>query len=318
VAPNEGERLDIFVTHASESEDMDASVYLSRSQIKRLIKQGHIRVNGGSSRPSYRLRLDDEIQIHLPPLKPLGLEPEKMDLDILYEDADLITINKPPGLVVHPGAGHFTQTLVHGLLAHCQDLSGVGGVQRPGIVHRLDAGTSGVIVVAKHDRCHAHLSQQFAQRKVHKKYEAFVVGVPSFSHKQIHTPYGRHPNNRKLFSSKVSSGKEAVSDLNCIFKGGGMTLVEVTIQTGRTHQIRVHLADAGFPIAGDTTYGKRQWQKHITDTALKECVSQLPSQALHARELEIEHPSSGERLLFQAKRPQLLESLHTLLQKMQT
>ena len=308
-----GKRLDSALAELLEdSEDYRSSVssgtVLSRSRLQQWIRDGHVLVDGKPSRPSHKLRGGERIAVHVPEPEPLGVEPEPMVLDVLYEDAELIVVNKPQGLVVHPGAGHSTGTLVHGLLHHCHDLSGIGGVLRPGIVHRLDRGTSGAIVVAKTDRAHEGLTRQFAEREVHKRYLAMVYGVPEPSSGIIETLYGRHPTDRRKFSSKVSRGKKAVTSYGVMASAGGLSQVDLLLGTGRTHQIRVHLTERGHPIVGDPVYSGRQYSR-MSDEGLRSVATELDYQALHAWEIGFTHPVTGEKLSLTAPMPELLASL---------
>ena len=280
----------------------------SRSRLQQWIRDGNILLDGQQSRPAQKIRGGELLTVMLPEPKPLGLEPEAIPLDVLYEDRDLIVVNKPPGMVVHPGAGHSSGTLVHGLLHHCQDLSGIGDVLRPGIVHRLDRGTSGAMVVAKTDRAHEGLTKQFAEREVHKRYLAVVYGSLEPARGIIETLYGRHPTDRKKYSSKVARGKKAVTSYGVVASNHGLSQVDVLLGTGRTHQIRVHLSDRGNPIVGDPMYGGRQYSR-VKGEQLKELVLKLEYQALHARELGFTHPATGENLKFTAELPEVLDAL---------
>ena len=222
-----------------------------------------------------------------------------MALDVLYEDEDMLALNKPAGLSVHPGAGRSQGTLVNALLAHCRDLSGIGGVLRPGIVHRLDRETSGVLVVAKNDAAHLGLARQFARREVDKRYVAFVVGEPELGQGTCDTLFGRHPTQRKRFSGRVRRGKRAVTRYQVVRSAGGAAELEVRLETGRTHQIRVHLAELGHPILGDRLYGGRRLGR-IRDDGLRALAAGLSRQALHAFRLSLHHPRTGEPLVFEA------------------
>jgi 23S rRNA pseudouridine1911/1915/1917 synthase len=252
------------------------------------------------------------VVITLPEPEPVELVPEPMDLAVLYEDSDLIVVDKPAGLVVHPGAGHFSGTLVHGLLAHCQDLSGIGGEVRPGIVHRLDRDTSGCIVVAKNDKAHEGIATQFAERRVQKHYEAFVIGEPNPARGVIDTMFGRHPTDRKRFSSKVKRGKRALTSYAVVKSGGGLARVVIELGTGRTHQIRVHLADRGYPVVGDVMYGGQRWGS-IRDKQLRELAKGLKRHALHAARLEFAHPVTGAPLQLESPLPPELSALAQVL-----
>lgn len=298
---HDGERLDRFL-HAHLGEQF------SRARLQRLIADGHVEVDGEPSKASAKLRAGMTVSVEVPPPAPTVLIPEARPLDILFEDADLIAIVKPAGVPVHPGAGHTSGTMVHALLAHCGDLSGIGGVERPGIVHRLDKDTSGVLVVAKNDFAHERISAQFAERRTEKSYRAYVLGTPSPSRRRIETLMGRHPTHRKRFSSRVSRGKRAVSAYEVLGAGSDIAELSVRIETGRTHQIRVHLADLGHPVVADALYGGTRWSR-IRDDALRTVARALGRQALHAERLVLVHPRSGETLDLRAPLPVDLERL---------
>ena len=311
-----GTRLDRFVvgwvTEAAAETDEPELPALSRAQIQRLIAAGRVTVDDQPCRASRTLRGGEQVRLELPPPEPLDLVPEPMDLRVLFEDQHLIALDKPAGLVVHPGPGHHSGTLVHGLLAHCRDLSGIGGVSRPGIVHRLDRGTSGVLVVAKSDRAHEGLAAQFAGRTAHKTYVAFVVGEPQPRADTIDTPFGRHPTDRKRFSGRVSSGRRAITHYRVRAARGGLAELEIDLATGRTHQIRVHLAERGHPVAGDAPYGGRKLAR-VVDAPLHAACAALDHQALHAARLEIAHPVTSRRLVLEAPLPADLAELRRLI-----
>lgn len=277
---------------------------LSRSRIRRLVEQGAFTVGGSVSKPAHRLRLGEEIRGCVPPPEPDRLEPEAIPLDVVFEDADVIVVDKPPGLVVHPSPGHRSGTLVHALLHHCSELSGVGGVQRPGIVHRLDKDTSGLIVSAKNDRAHRGLARQFQAHSIDREYLALVRGRPTASAGTVDAAIGRHPSDRKRFSTRVGRGRRAVTHWSVVERFEHASLLRVSLETGRTHQIRVHLAASGLPVAGDPLYGGG---KRIT-RALG-----LERQALHAARLGFDHPQTGARVVFESPLPDdlsaVLESL---------
>jgi 23S rRNA pseudouridine1911/1915/1917 synthase len=238
------------------------------------------------------VRAGDAIHVRVPPPEPLELAPEPIELAIVFEDADLIVIDKPAGLVVHPAPGHASGTLVNALLYHCKDLSGIGGVARPGIVHRLDKDTSGVMVATKTDRAHAGLAAAFAAKgegAIERSYLAITTPAPPQQSGTLRTLHGRHPVDRKRFSSKVATGKSAVTHYEVIEPLQGSALVRFTLETGRTHQIRVHAADHGFPLLGDAVYGKRS--------------PLIARQALHAQLLAFDHPVTGERMRFESPLP---------------
>lgn len=278
-----GERLDRYV--AARVED------ISRSRVQALIEQGLILRNGAPTRASEPLKAGDTLTVEIPAAEPLTeLEPEAIPLDLLHEDADLLVVNKPAGLVVHPGAGNMTGTLVHALLHHCRDLSGIGGVERPGIVHRLDKETSGCLVIAKNDFAHQALAEQFAGRSVEKVYLAIAEGVPRWSTGTIDAPIDRHAVNRqKMAIARPGKGREAVTEYRVLATAGNLSLFECRPKTGRTHQIRVHLKHLGHPISGDPVYGRRgTYERHL----------------LHAWQLTFTHPRTGKSLSFTAPVPE--------------
>ncbi len=271
----------------------------SRGAIQRLIDEGCITVNGRTVKPTHAPRAGEEIRVRLPEAKPAEAQPEDIPLEILYEDAALLVLNKPPGLVVHPSAGHESSTLVNALLHHCAGgLSGIGGVARPGIVHRLDKDTSGCMVVAKTDETHLALSAQFAGRKVEKIYHAIACGEIERNEGEIRAAIGRHPAHRKRMAVNEQAGRPAHTSYRVLERLRQATFVEACLHTGRTHQVRVHLKFIGHPLVGDLVYGNRQNQRledltHYT----------APRQMLHAWRLGFTHPRTGERLSFEAPEP---------------
>jgi 23S rRNA pseudouridine1911/1915/1917 synthase len=270
----------------------------SRSQIQRLIKEGHIRVAGREARPNQSVKSGQAITIELPePASPTP-QPEALPLPIVYEDADLVVVDKPAGMVVHPAAGHASGTLVNALLHHVQDLSGVGGERRPGIVHRLDRGTSGLMVVAKHDIAHEELSRQFRDREVEKEYIALVWGLLQAG-RRIDAPIGRDPSNRKKMSARARRSREAVTRIVRAEPLRALTLVQVAIHTGRTHQIRVHLSAIGHPVVGDPLYGG----VHRRVPGDLRAVTHLERPFLHAARLCFTHPRDGRRMEFTSVLP---------------
>lgn len=272
----------------------------SRAVFKRLIEQGDVRVNGKIVKATHTPRAGEQIHIQWPEAKPAEAQPEKIPLDILYEDRSLLVVNKPAGLVVHPSAGHEEHTLVNALLHHCRGtLSGIGGVARPGIVHRLDKDTSGCIVVAKNDETHLALSKQFAERDVEKMYQAIVCGELARPSGEIHAAIARHPSHRKRMAVREDdSGRAAHTQWRMLAKLNGATSLEVRILTGRTHQIRVHFQFIGFPVVGDETYGARQ-NKKLTELTGYEA----PRVMLHSRELAFTHPRTEKKMKFDAPLP---------------
>jgi 23S rRNA pseudouridine1911/1915/1917 synthase len=296
-----GQRLDKYLAARAAEADSPLSGY-TRTRLQKLIDDGHVSVDGKSPRASLKLTGAERLLVTLPPPEPLALVPEALPLDILYEDGDLIVIAKSSDMIVHPGAGRKTGTLVNALLAHCRDLSGIGGVTRPGIVHRLDRGTSGALVVAKNDHAHESLAGQFARREVEKRYTALVFGTPVPAQGRISTLYGRHSTHRLKFTTKVTSGKKALTDYRVVRSAGGVSELDVLLGTGRTHQIRVHLSERGHPVLGDALYGGRVYGR-ISDPALKDAAQRLTHQALHARVLAFRQPTTGKWLELEAPLP---------------
>ena len=264
----------------------------SRSQVQRLIAQGHVRLNDAPARAGSRLRSGDRLSWELPAAVPTRLQPETMDLRVLYEDDDLVVIDKPAGLVVHPGPGHPTGTLVHGLLGRGPGWSTIGGTERPGIVHRLDRDTSGLMVVARNDEAHRELARQLQKRIMTRKYRAIVVGEVADPAARIEAPIGRDPKNRQRMAV-LAGGREAVTEFTRLAVAGGHSLLEVTLGTGRTHQIRVHLAYIHHPVLGDPVYGRRS--------------SLIARPALHAEALTLRHPRTGKAMRWQTPPPEDFE-----------
>jgi 23S rRNA pseudouridine1911/1915/1917 synthase len=289
-------RLDLFVCRELEGE--------TRATVQRLIEAGNVLVDGKTARPSLKLKGGECIRVEIPPPLPAEPQPEAIPLEVLYEDNDLIVINKPAGMVVHPGAGNSSGTLVNALLAHCNDLSGIGGELRPGIVHRLDKDTSGVLVAAKNDRAHRSLSNQFSVHSVKRIYLALVYGNPKEDGSKIEGIIGRHPTERVRLSGKAKSGKHAVTRWRVKERYGRITLVELRLETGRTHQIRVHLSEAGLPLLGDPLYPDGGRFNNLTDQKLRKLITALGRQALHARTLGFIHPATGEFMEFTTELPE--------------
>lgn len=281
-----GSRLDVFVARRLPA--------LSRSQIQRLIREGHVRIAGGLVKPSWPVQAGLIVDVSVPAPVRATPEPEALPLTILYEDADLVVIDKPAGLVVHPAPGHARGTLVNALLHHVQGLSGLGGVARPGIVHRLDRDTSGAMVVAKHDRAHRALANQFRDRTVGKEYLALVWGTLRRG-QTIDRPIGRDPRHRQKMSSRAKRARPAFTRVVDVEPLGGVSLARVTIGTGRTHQIRVHLSESGHAIVGDTVYGgTRRVPVRL------HAVRRLTRPFLHASRLTFAHPADGRAVAFEA------------------
>jgi len=292
----EPQRLDLFICREMPEE--------TRATVQRLIEAGNVLVDGRTARPSLKLKGGERVQVDVPPPLPAEPQPEAIPLEVLYEDADLIVINKAAGMVVHPGAGNSTGTLVNALLAHCSDLSGIGGELRPGIVHRLDKDTSGVLVAAKNDRAHQSLSSQFSVHSVKRIYQALVYGSPREDTGKIEGIIGRHPTERVRLSGKAKSGKHAITRWRVKERYGRISLVELRLETGRTHQIRVHLSEAGFPLLGDPLYPDGGRFNNLTDPQLRKLIAALGRQALHARTLGFIHPATGEYLEFTTEPPE--------------
>jgi 23S rRNA pseudouridine1911/1915/1917 synthase len=294
-------RLDLYISSRLEGE--------TRASVQRLIEAGNVLVDGQSVRSSLKLKGGEEVAVQIPEPAAAEPKPESIPLEVLYEDHDLIVINKPAGMVVHPGPGNSSGTLVNALLAHCTDLSGVGGELRPGIVHRLDKGTTGVLVAAKNDRAHQGLSAQFHVHSVKRIYQALVFGNPSEETGKIEGIIGRHPTERLRQSGKARHGKHAVTRWRVKERYGRITLMELRLETGRTHQIRVHLTESGFPLLGDPLYPDGGRVNNLTDPRLKKMITSLGRQALHARTLGFIHPSSGEYMEFSVPLPDDLQGL---------
>ena len=297
-----GTRLDKFLSEHLE---------LTRSAIERLLEEGAVTITGGSAAKNYRLRGGEAIQVEIADPVPDEAQPENIPLDIVYEDSDIIVINKPAGMVVHPAAGNLNGTLVNALLYHCGDsLSGVGGVARPGIVHRIDKDTSGLLVVAKHDAAHNALSEQLKTHTVSRIYVAIALGNFKEEGGTVNKPIARHPVDRKRMAiAKRGEGREAVTHYTVLERFGAFTLVECRLETGRTHQIRVHLSSLGHPLLGDPVYGgdgtafQARHKAHFT------------GQCLHARALSLIHPRTGEQMTFEAPLPPEFDTVLALIRK---
>jgi 23S rRNA pseudouridine1911/1915/1917 synthase len=273
-------RLDQYLTGLERS--------LSRTQVNRLIVDGHVRLNGSPARPGSRLRAGDELTWEIPPPSQATLRPEAIDLPVVYEDEDLLVIDKPAGLVVHPGPGHATGTLVNALLARGPRWSSIGGAERPGIVHRLDRDTSGLLVVARNDHAHRDLSRQLQERTMHRSYRAIAVGEVPDAAARIDAAVGRDPKHRQRMAV-LARGREAVSDFRRLEISSRHSLLEVNLHSGRTHQVRVHLAYIRHPVLGDAVYGRRS--------------PLIDRPALHAADLRLRHPSTGQALTWHSAPP---------------
>lgn len=292
-APKEGIRLDQYLAKQGVS--------LSRSMIQKLLEEDNIVVNGKREKASYKVRQGDNIEITIEPPKEVKLEAEDIPLEVVYEDDDILVVNKQKGLVVHPGSGNWDGTLVNAIMAHCKDsLSGIGGELRPGIVHRLDKDTSGLLIIAKHDKAHIAMSEQIKNREVKKTYIALVRGMIAENEATIDMPIGRSTKDRKKMAV-TKTGKEAITHFKVMGRfttaKGSYTLLEIKIDTGRTHQIRVHMAEIGHPVIGDMVYsnGKNEFG--------------VEGQCLHAKRLEFCHPVTGKRMVLEAELPEYFEKI---------
>ncbi|GAB7028077.1 RluA family pseudouridine synthase [Geotalea toluenoxydans] len=303
----EAERLDSYIARTVET--------LTRAAVQRLMESGMITVNGMPPKPSLKLKGGEQLKIAVPPPVEAGPAPENIPLEILYEDRDLVVVNKDAGMVVHPGAGNSGGTLVNALLGHCTDLSGIGGELRPGIVHRIDKDTSGILVVAKNDASHLALSEQFREHSIKRIYIAIVYGSPKTDSGRLESIIGRHPVDRKRMSGKARHGKHAVTHWRVIGRYPGMCLIRLRLETGRTHQIRVHLSEAGHPLVGDEVYGGGARLDSVKDPVLRRLVRELGRQALHAKTLGFVHPSTKEYLEFDTDLPQDMATIVEHLEK---
>jgi len=291
------ERLDRFLAEALPE--------LTRSQLKRLIDEGQVLLADAPVKAGLKLRGGERLTVNLPEPQPLAAQPEAIPLSVLYEDAHLIVIDKPAGLVVHPAPGHQGGTLVNALLHHCHDLAGIGGSLRPGIVHRLDKETSGVLVATKDDATHNSLARQFKLHTINRRYLALVHGCPEAESGTIDQAIGRHPVERKKMSSATRSGRRAVTHWRVRerFFDPRLALVELRLETGRTHQIRVHLSEQGLPVVGDPVYCRPGRLRSISDPHLRGLLAQLQRQFLHARLLGFVHPATGSYMEFESPLP---------------
>ncbi|MCM3003845.1 RluA family pseudouridine synthase [Priestia koreensis] len=288
------ERLDKVLT--SHNQDW------SRTQVQQWIKNGDVTVNNQPSKVNYKVKLNDQIVLTIPELEESNVEAEEMDLDIYYEDEDVLVVNKPRGMVVHPAPGHTSGTLVNGLMAHCKDLSGINGVMRPGIVHRIDKDTSGLLMVAKNDMAHESLVNQLVAKTVTRRYRALVHGIIPHDHGTIDAPIGRDKIDRQSMTVTEENSRDAVTHFNVLERFREFTYVECQLETGRTHQIRVHMKYIGHPLAGDPKYGPRK-------------TLPIDGQALHAGVLGFEHPRTGKYVEFEAPLPKEFEEMLDLVAK---
>lgn len=294
VEPGMEMRIDRYLSEQCED--------LSRSYLQKLVKDGAVCVGGKPVKSNYKVTAGDAVTLHVPEAVEPEISPEEMVLDIIYEDSDIILINKPKGMVVHPAAGHYTGTLVNGLMYHCrEDLSGINGVMRPGIVHRIDMDTTGVLIVCKNDMAHNSIAEQLKEHSITRKYFAIVHGVIKAEEGTVDAPIGRHPVDRKKMSINEKNGRQAITHYRVLKRFRQFTYVECQLETGRTHQIRVHMASIGHPLLGDAVYGPAK------------SPYKLQGQTLHAGVLGIIHPRTGEYMEFSAPLPEYFEELLTKL-----
>ncbi|MGN9865639.1 RluA family pseudouridine synthase [Bacillus swezeyi] len=285
---HKSERLDKYLTVIETD--------WSRTQVQQWIKEERVQVNKKAVKANYKVQPGDVVKVDVPDPEPLDVEAEPMDLDIYYEDEDVLVVNKPRGMVVHPAPGHLAGTLVNGLMAHCDDLSGINGVMRPGIVHRIDKDTSGLLMVAKNDMAHESLVNQLVNKTVTRKYTALVHGIIPHDHGTIDAPIGRDKKDRQSMTVTRENGKHAVTHFEVKERFEDFTVVECQLETGRTHQIRVHMKYIGFPLAGDPKYGPKK-------------TIDFNGQALHAGVLGFDHPRAGEYVEFKAPLPEDMKNL---------
>lgn len=289
-ARNSGERIDRFLSKDLEN--------LSRSYLQKLLKDGDIIVNGKVVKANYKVSQGDEIQVSIPEPETPDILPENIPLDILYEDDDILVVNKPKGMVVHPAPGHYSHTLVNAVMYHCGErLSGINGVLRPGIVHRIDMDTTGSLLICKNDHAHQILAEELKEHSITRRYHAIVHGNIKEDTGTVNAPIGRHPVDRKKMSTKAPNGRHAVTHYKVLERFGDYTYIECELETGRTHQIRVHMSSISHPILGDTVYGPAK------------CPYKLQGQTLHAKILGITHPTTGEYMEFDAPLPEYFSDL---------
>ena len=295
-AVQDGERIDRYLSGCLED--------LSRSYIQKLVKDGNIRVDGRIVKANYKLSAGQEIRVLVPEPEVPDIRPENIPLDILYEDDDILVVNKPKGMVVHPAPGHYEHTLVNAIMYHCGDqLSGINGVMRPGIVHRIDMDTTGSLLICKNDQAHRILAEQLKEHSITRRYHAIVHGNLRDDHGTINASIGRHPTDRKKMSTKAPNARSAVTHYSVLERFGDYTYIECELETGRTHQIRVHMSSIGHPILGDPVYGPAR------------CPYKLQGQTLHAKILGITHPSTGAYMEFDAPLPEYFVKLLDVLRK---
>ena len=290
IADTAGERIDALLARNVEN--------LSRNAAQRLLEQGDVLVNGSAVRKNYKSALGDEVRVTLPQAEEVELVAQNIPLDVVFEDDDVIVVNKPRGMVVHPAPGHSDGTLVNALLYHCgESLSGIGGEKRPGIVHRIDMDTSGLLIVAKNDFAHQHLSAQLSDHSLYRVYEAVVYGRIRDEEGTVDAPIGRHPIDRKRMAVTLQHSRPAVTHYSVIARYNGFTHIRCRLETGRTHQIRVHMEKLGHPLLGDMVYGRKKAEKG------------LEGQCLHARELKFIHPRSNKEVHLQTDLPDYFQAI---------
>lgn len=295
-AVQDGERIDRYLSGCLED--------LSRSYIQKLVKDGNIRVDGRIVKANYKLSAGEEIRVLVPEPEVPDIRPENIPLDILYEDDDILVVNKPKGMVVHPAPGHYEHTLVNAVMHHCGErLSGINGVMRPGIVHRIDMDTTGSLLICKNDQAHRILAEQLKEHSITRRYHAIVHGNLKDDHGTVDAPIGRHPTDRKKMSTKAPNARSAVTHYSVLERFGDYTYIECELETGRTHQIRVHMSSIGHPILGDPVYGPAR------------CPYKLQGQTLHAKILGITHPSTGTYMEFDAPLPEYFLKLLDVLRE---
>ena len=282
---DEGLRLDRFLSEELEDH--------SRSFLQKLIKEGLVTVDGKPVKANYRLSAGQQVSVQVREPEEVNIEPQEMPLDILYEDGDVCIVNKPKGIVVHPAAGHYRDTLVNGIMYHCQDsLSGINGSLRPGIVHRIDKDTTGALIICKNDKAHSCIAEQLKEHSITRRYRAIIIGNLSEDEGTVDAPIGRHPTQRKKMAVNRNNGKRAVTHYRVLARFRGYTYIECRLETGRTHQIRVHMASIGHPLLGDTVYGP-----------VKQAYPSLEGQTLHAMVIGFVHPTTGAYMEFEAPLP---------------
>ena len=290
----EGQRIDRYLSDTLEDR--------SRSYIQKIIKDGHVTVNQKPVKANYRLSFGNRVEVTLPEAKEPDIEPENIPLDILYEDQDIIMVNKPKQMVVHPAPGHYEGTLVNAIMFHCKDeLSGINGVLRPGIVHRIDKDTTGSIIICKNDEAHRKIAQQLKEHSITRKYRAIVYGRIMEDEGTVNAPIGRHPTDRKKMAINEKNGKPAVTHYKVLERFDKYTYIECQLETGRTHQIRVHMTSIGHPLLGDEVYGNVK------------CPFKLEGQTLHAMTIGFIHPTTGEYVEYEAPLPEYFEHLLQIL-----